>query len=198
MTTVMSVLSPGIGDARGELRAALAPVLAASQFVATLAGVNDPLGDFARELNDVLDSPLGDFVNTAWGDHQVVRAALRRTRTKPAEEIPLAHVQVTIVDKLRVEIDHLEKQKIEPTLTLVVDVQSLTVTVERGAITEIGPLEAAVTGQLELAKLVLFRAGRPVRVKLPPAHIDLREPTVSPQPATVTARLRTGAALRRS
>lgn len=176
-TTVISLLHSGTPDAAGELERTLKPVLELTRFVAAIAGIDDPVSQLAQKINERLDCPLGDLVSTVWTGHGDVCAAIERTRSKPGvEPVPLAKAQVTITDQLRVEIDHVRKSVLEPTLTLTLDVRSLTVTVENGTITEIGTLEADATAQLTISDHKLLATKKPVHVTVPAPLINLRAP----------------------
>jgi hypothetical protein len=183
MTPIITLVHEGSGDATRELEHKLATVVVVSDVVSQLVNVKNPVPELAAKITELLESPVGTLVDSAWSAHRAVRDAIAETSSNPnaSRDVSLDDEQLTISDTLSVKFDHVVKATIAPTLNLVLDIESLVITVVGGQIAGIGKLNAKASGNLMLDGHVLLSRE--------PRHVfTLDEMLVLPEPASAPAR----------
>jgi hypothetical protein len=167
MTTVSALLCPRSTDLTDRLRTSLRRSTAVADLVSAVTGIPDPVPTLARALGQLLDSPVGGLLDTAWTDQADVRRAIAETDGKDATvAVPLVNERVTITDTIHVEIAGIERPTLEPTLTVTIDIENALLTIHAGAVERVTPSRATATATLMLGPDVLV-TGPTSRVELP-------------------------------
>lgn len=151
MTTLGELLQPSDRVETDALAHGLVSAIGAGHLAA--AGIPVPLGDISKALSVLLDLPLGDIAIATWHDHHQVLAAKQRTREHPGnrEVVQLGEHKVSTSwqPELRVVVGTaVVGRPVKLDLTLEIVVQTVSLVIEDGNVTGVGPGPAKATARL--------------------------------------------------